>query len=262
MVELTFVATDLLGTTHHAGLTSPCILLISREFLIINESGGGSGLAALAHEILLLKLSLGRPPLIHVHGLIVVLIHTCLLVVIELGLLTIVTENEPKIKSRSASYYVQSISRILKPRSLTDSKTKNYLRIQVFVEIFAIRWLLVLIPLILLFVQHLVSSIVRVVAMRHLDVTAETLRAIVLILLIIRVAASASLRLTAKRQDNFVVRPSMLRAPSLLLRALLKSKKGKHTYLAKRRFSSCLRLELNYSKPRFLLLFMLMFISL
>ena len=102
VIKLALVA-SFLRATHHAGLSSPCILLISREFFIVNEGGGSASLATLTHHFVLVELALGGPPLVHVHGLVVVLIHACMLVVVELRLLPIVTENEPKIKLRSAN---------------------------------------------------------------------------------------------------------------------------------------------------------------
>ena len=82
-----------------------------------------------------------------------------------------------------------------------------YLRFQILVEILAIGWLLVLLPLVIaVVVEHLVG-IVRCVGMGHLDVAAEALRTVVIVLLVLRVATSAALCLAIDRKDKFVVRP-------------------------------------------------------
>ena len=104
-----------------------------------------------------------------------------------------------------------------------------YLRINVFVEIFTVRWLLVILSVI--FVEHLVC-LVRCIAMSHLDFTAETLRTIIIVLLIFWVFTS--LCLTIKLFVNKV-----------LIQILVTALTQKHTYFAKRRFSSCFFLLLN-----------------
>ena len=93
-----------------------------------------------------------------------------------------------------------------------------YLRINVFIEIFTVRWLLVILSVV--FVEHLVC-LVRCIAMSHLDVTAETLRTIIIVLLIFWVFTS--LCLTIKLFVNKVL-------IQILVTALIQ----KHTYFAKR----------------------------
>lgn len=60
-------------------------------------SSGCSGLSTLALHIVLMELALSRPSLVHTHVVVVALVIQALaLVVVELGLLTIVTENGAK----------------------------------------------------------------------------------------------------------------------------------------------------------------------